>query len=71
MLTGPSVEYLKHLCSNPKNAPALSITRRGLNGQENQQGVNLHFQTAESGMLQIKMQVYTVEAFQGIHQEHN
>ncbi|HLC50473.1 MAG TPA: beta-CASP ribonuclease aCPSF1 [Candidatus Nanoarchaeia archaeon] len=69
MLTGgPSVEYLKHLCSNPKNAIGfVNYQGEGSMGKRIQQGER-EFTFSDGGkqeMLQIKMQVYTVEGFSG------
>ncbi len=74
MLTGgPSVEYLKHLCDNPKNAIGfVNYQGEGSMGKRIQQGER-EFTFSDGGkqeMLQIKMQVYTVEGFSG-HSSRN
>ncbi|MEK6983877.1 MAG: beta-CASP ribonuclease aCPSF1 [Nanoarchaeota archaeon] len=74
MLTGgPSVEYLKHLCDNPRNAIGfVNYQGEGSMGRRIQQGER-EFTFSDGGkheMLQIKMQVYTVEGFSG-HSSRN
>ena len=74
MLTGgPSVEYLKHLCDNPKNAIGfVNYQGEGSMGKRIQQGER-EFTFSDGGrqeMLQIKMQVHTVEGFSG-HSSRN
>ena len=74
MLTGgPSVEYLKHLCDNPKNAIGfVNYQGEGSMGRRIQQGER-EFTFSDGGkpeMLQIKMQVHTVEGFSG-HSSRN
>ena len=74
MLTGgPSVEYLKHLCDNPKNAIGfVNYQGEGSMGKRIQQGER-EFVFSDGGkqeMLQIKMSVYTVEGFSG-HSSRN
>ena len=74
MLTGgPSVEYLKHLCDNPRNAIGfVNYQGEGSMGKRIQQGER-EFTFSDGGkqeMLQIKMQVHTVEGFSG-HSSRN
>ena len=74
MLTGgPSVEYLKHLCDNPKNAMGfVNYQGEGSMGRRIQLGER-EFTFSDGGrqeMLQIKMQVHTVEGFSG-HSSRN
>ena len=74
MLTGgPSVEYLKHLCDNPKNAMGfVNYQGEGSMGRRIQVGER-EFTFSDGGkpeMLQIKMQVHTVEGFSG-HSSRN
>ncbi len=74
MLTGgPSVEYLKHLCDNPKNAIGfVNYQGEGSMGRRIQQGER-EFTFSDGGkheMLQIKMQVHTVDGFSG-HSSRN
>ena len=74
MLTGgPSVQYLKHLCDNPKNAIGfVNYQGEGSMGKRIQQGER-EFTFSDGGrqeMLQIKMQVHTVEGFSG-HSSRN
>ena len=74
MLTGgPSVEYLKHLCDNPKNSMGfVNYQGEGSMGRRIQQGER-EFTFSDGGkqeMLQIKMQVHTVEGFSG-HSSRN
>ena len=74
MLTGgPSVEYLKHLCDNPKNAIGfVNYQGDGSLGRRMQQGER-EFTFADGGkheMLQIKMSVHTVDGFSG-HSSRN
>ncbi len=74
MLTGgPSVEYLKQLCDNPKNAMGfVNYQGEGSMGKRIQQGER-EFTFSDGGkqeMLQIKMQIYTVEGFSG-HSSRN
>ncbi len=74
MLTGgPSVEYLKHLCDNPKNAIGfVNYQGEGSMGRRIQLGER-EFTFSDGGkqeMLQIKMQVHTVEGFSG-HSSRN
>ncbi len=74
MLTGgPSIEYLKHLCDNPKNAIGfVNYQGEGSMGRRIQQGER-EFTFSDGGkqeMLQIKMQVHTVEGFSG-HSSRN
>ncbi|MBI2558227.1 beta-CASP ribonuclease aCPSF1 [Candidatus Woesearchaeota archaeon] len=74
MLTGgPSVEYLKHLCDNPKNAIGfVNYQGEGSMGRRIQKGER-EFTFSDGGkqeMLQIKMQVHTVEGFSG-HSSRN
>ncbi len=69
MLTGgPSVQYLKHLCDNPKNTIGfVNYQGEGSMGKRIQQGER-EFTFSDGGkqeMLQIKMQVHTVEGFSG------
>jgi len=70
---GPSVEYLKHLCSNPKNALGfVNYQGEGSMGKRIQQGER-EFTFSDGGkqeMLQIKMRIYTVEGFSG-HSSRN
>ena len=74
MLTGgPSVEYLKHLCDNPKNAIGfVNYQGEGSMGRRIQLGER-EFTFSDGGkqeVLQIKMQVHTVEGFSG-HSSRN
>jgi len=74
MLTGgPSVEYLKHLCDNSKNALGfVNYQGEGSLGKRIQQGER-EFTFSDGGkqeMLQIKMQIHTVEGFSG-HSSRN
>ena len=74
MLTGgPSVEYLKHLCDNPKNSIGfVNYQGDGSMGRRIQTGER-EFTFSDGGkqeMLQIKMQVHTVEGFSG-HSSRN
>ena len=74
MLTGgPSVEYLKHLCDNPKNAIGfVNYQGEGSMGRRIQKGEK-EFTFSDGGkqeVLQIKMQVHTVEGFSG-HSSRN
>lgn len=74
MLTGgPSVEYLKHLCDNPKNAIGfVNYQGEGSMGRRIQIGER-EFTFSDGGkqeMLQIKMDVHTVEGFSG-HSSRN
>ena len=74
MLTGgPSVQYLKHLCDNPKNAIGfVNYQGEGSLGRRMQQGER-EFTFADGGkqeMLQIKMTVHTVDGFSG-HSSRN
>ncbi len=74
MLTGgPSVEYLKHLCDNPKNAIGfVNYQGDGSLGRRMQMGER-EFTFSDGGkqeMLQIKMHVHTVEGFSG-HSSRN
>ena len=74
MLTGgPSVEYLKHLCDNPKNAIGfVNYQGEGSLGRRMQLGER-EFTFSDGGkheMLQVKMQVHTVEGFSG-HSSRN
>ena len=74
MLTGgPSVEYLKHLCDNPKNAIGFgNYQGEGSMGRRIQIGER-EFTFSDGGkqeVLQIKMQVHTVEGFSG-HSSRN
>ena len=74
MLTGgPSVEYLKHLCDNPKNSIGfVNYQGEGSLGRRMQQGER-EFTFSDGGkpeMLQIKMQVHTVDGFSG-HSSRN
>ena len=74
MLTGgPSVQYLKHLCDNPKNAIGfVNYQGEGSLGRRMQQGER-EFTFADGGkqeMLQIKMSVHTVDGFSG-HSSRN
>ncbi|HLC61585.1 MAG TPA: beta-CASP ribonuclease aCPSF1 [Candidatus Nanoarchaeia archaeon] len=74
MLTGgPSVQYLKHLCDNPRNAIGfVNYQGDGSLGRRMQQGER-EFTFADGGkqeMLQIKMSVHTVDGFSG-HSSRN
>ncbi|MBI2655765.1 beta-CASP ribonuclease aCPSF1 [Candidatus Woesearchaeota archaeon] len=74
MLTGgPSVEYLKHLCDNPKNSIGfVNYQGEGSLGRRMQQGER-EFTFSDGGkqeMLQIKMHVHTVDGFSG-HSSRN
>ncbi|MBI3026604.1 beta-CASP ribonuclease aCPSF1 [Candidatus Woesearchaeota archaeon] len=74
MLTGgPSVEYLKHLCDNPRNTLGfVNYQGEGSMGKRIQIGER-EFTFSGGGkqeMLQIKMQVCTVEGFSG-HSSRN
>jgi uncharacterized protein len=74
MLTGgPSVEYLKHLCDNPKNAIGfVNYQGEGSLGRRMQMGER-EFTFSDGGkqeVLQIKMSVHTVEGFSG-HSSRN
>ena len=74
MLTGgPSVEYLKHLCDNPRNSIGfVNYQGEGSLGRRIQQGER-EFTFSDGGkpeMLQIKMQVHTVDGFSG-HSSRN
>ena len=74
MLTGgPSVEYLKHLCDNPKNSMGfVNYQGEGSMGRRIQKGEK-EFTFSDGGkqeMLQIKMHVHTVEGFSG-HSSRN
>ncbi len=74
MLTGgPSIEYLKHLCDNPRNSIAfVNYQGEGSLGKRIQQGER-EFTFSDGGkqeILQIKMQVHTVEGFSG-HSSRN
>ena len=74
MLTGgPSVEYLKHLCDNPRNSMGfVNYQGDGSMGRRIQLGER-EFTFSDGGkpeMLQIKMQVHTVEGFSG-HSSRN
>jgi len=74
MLTGgPSVQYLKHLCDNPKNSLGfVNYQGEGSMGKRIQQGER-EFTFSDGGkqeMLQIKMQVHTVDGFSG-HSSRN
>ena len=74
MLTGgPSVQYLKHLCDNPRNAIGfVNYQGDGSLGRRMQQGER-EFMFADGGkqeMLQIKMSVHTVDGFSG-HSSRN
>ncbi|MAG91941.1 beta-CASP ribonuclease aCPSF1 [Candidatus Woesearchaeota archaeon] len=74
MLTGgPSVEYLKRLCDNPKNSIGfVNYQGEGSMGKRIQQGER-EFTFSDGGkqeMLQIKMHVHTVEGFSG-HSSRN
>ncbi len=69
MLTGgPSVEYLKHLCDNPKHSLGfVNYQGEGSLGRRIQRGER-EFSFSNGGkqeILQIKMEVYTVEGFSG------
>ena len=74
MLTGgPSVQYLKHLCDNPKNSIGfVNYQGEGSLGRRMQQGER-EFNFSDGGkseVLQIKMQVHTVDGFSG-HSSRN
>jgi KH/beta-lactamase-domain protein len=74
MLTGgPSVEYLKHLCDNPRNSMGfVNYQGDGSMGRRIQLGER-EFTFSDGGRpetLQIKMQVHTVEGFSG-HSSRN
>jgi len=74
MLTGgPSVQYLKHLCDNPKNSLGfVNYQGEGSMGRRIQKGEK-EFTFSDGGkqeILQIKMQVHTVEGFSG-HSSRN
>lgn len=74
MLTGgPSVQYLKHLCDNPRNSMGfVNYQGDGSMGRRIQLGER-EFTFSDGGkpeMLQIKMQVHTVEGFSG-HSSRN
>ena len=74
MLTGgPSVEYLKHLCDNPRNSIGfVNYQGEGSLGRRMQQGER-EFTFSDGGkpeMLQIKMHVHTVDGFSG-HSSRN
>ncbi len=74
MLTGgPSVEYLKHFCDNPKNSIGfVNYQGEGSMGKRIQHGEK-EFTFSDGGkqeVLQIKMQVHTVEGFSG-HSSRN
>jgi predicted metal-dependent RNase len=68
LVGGPSVEYLKHLCDNPKNTLLFSCYQgEGSLGRRIQRGAS-EFMTS-SGQRQeinpIKMEVYTIEGLTG------
>jgi len=74
MLTGgPSVEYLKHLSDNPKNSMGfVNYQGEGSLGRRIQKGER-EFVFSDGGkheMIQMKMQVHTVEGFSG-HSSRN
>ncbi|MBI2541920.1 beta-CASP ribonuclease aCPSF1 [Candidatus Woesearchaeota archaeon] len=74
MLTGgPSVEYLKHLCDNPRNSIGfVNYQGDGSMGRRMQMGER-EFTFSDGGKhetLQIKMQVHTVDGFSG-HSSRN
>ena len=74
MLTGgPSVEYLKHLSDNPRNAIGfVNYQGEGSLGRRIQKGEK-EFTFAKDGrqeIIQIKMEVHTVEGFSG-HSSRN
>ena len=74
MLTGgPSVEYLRHLCDNPKHSLGfVNYQGEGSLGRRIQQGER-EFTFSNGGkqeILQIKMQIHTVEGFSG-HSSRN
>tara|TARA_Y100000031_G_scaffold157135_1_gene216521 strand:+ start:15711 stop:17603 length:1893 start_codon:yes stop_codon:yes gene_type:complete len=69
MLTGgPSVEYLKHLADNPKNSMVfVNYQGEGSLGRRIQRGEREYTvsNSGNSGMVQIKLEVHTVEGFSG------
>ena len=68
LIGGPSVEYLKHLSDNPKNALAFVCYQgEGSMGRRIQRGEKEFTlgSSAKSQIMQIKLEVHTIEGFTG------
>src|SRR3989338_10359684 len=73
LVGGPSVEYLRHLCDNPKNSLCfVNYQGEGSMGRRIQKGEK-EFTMQRGGkqeILQIKIEVHTVEGFSGHSSRH-